>query len=50
MAVGDLLALAVETKFPSPTPSFTATTVSGGGVTTWSKAVSYLTVDGFHGQ
>jgi hypothetical protein len=41
--------MAIETKFPG-TPSFTASSVTGGGVTTWHKALSYLTVDGFHGQ
>jgi hypothetical protein len=48
-APGNLLAMAVETKFPG-TPSFTASSVTGGGVTTWHKAFSYLTADGFHGQ
>src|SRR4029077_17361225 len=48
-APGNLLALAIETKFPG-TPTFTASSVTGGGVTTWHKAFSYLTADGFHGQ
>ncbi|MCU1606781.1 MAG: barrel protein [Modestobacter sp.] len=47
-AVGDVLAVVVETKFPG-TPSFTASGISGGGVTTWHLADSFLTVDGFHG-
>ncbi len=49
-AAGDELAMAIETKFPSGVPSFTAAGVSGGGVTTWNKARSYLTIDGIHGQ
>ena len=48
-ASGDLLAVAVETKFPG-TPSFTASTISGGGVGTWTRAYGFLTLDGFHGQ
>jgi hypothetical protein len=48
-AAGDLLALAVETKFPD-TASFTVSGISGGGVTTWVNAYSFLTSDGFHGQ
>src|SRR6266480_6076965 len=48
-APGNLLAMAIETKFPG-TASFTASSVTGGGVATWHKALSYLTVDGFHGQ
>ena len=48
-AAGDLLTVAVETKFPG-TPSFTVAGLSGGGVNTWRKAYSYLTLDGSHGQ
>ena len=48
-AVGDVLTLAVETKFPG-TASFTAAGVTGGGVTTWHRAAAYLTRDGYHGQ
>ncbi|MDQ1663501.1 MAG: hypothetical protein QOJ68_3481, partial [Blastococcus sp.] len=48
-AAGHVLAVAVETKFPG-TASFTASTISGGGVNTWNRASAYLTVDGFHGQ
>jgi hypothetical protein len=48
-AVGDVLVLAVETKFPG-TPSFTAASVTGGGVSSWRKALGYLTSDGYHGQ
>jgi IPT/TIG domain len=48
-APGNLLAMAIETKFPG-SPSFTASSVTGGGVTTWHRAFSYLTADGFHGQ
>jgi hypothetical protein len=47
-AVGDVLVLAVEAKFPN-SASFTAATVTGGGVGTWQKALSYLTLDGYHG-
>jgi len=46
---GDLLTIAVETKFPG-TASFTSSSISGGGVTSWTRAASFLTVDGFHGQ
>jgi IPT/TIG domain len=49
-AAGNVLALAIETKFPSGVPSFTASGVSGGGVTTWKKARSSLTIDGIHEQ
>ena len=48
-AAGDLLALAIETRFPS-TPSFTAASVVGGGVSTWHKALSHLTADGTHDE
>ena len=48
-APGNLLAMAIETKFPG-TPSFTASSVTGGGVATWHRALSFLTLDGFHGQ
>lgn len=48
-AVGDVLTLAVETKFPG-TASFAAAGVSGGGVTTWRRATAFLTRDGYHGQ
>lgn len=46
---GDVLALAIETKFPD-SAAFTAADVTGGGVATWTKASAYLTRDGFHGQ
>jgi hypothetical protein len=46
-AAGDVLTLAVETKFKSG-KSFKAAGVSGGGVTTWHKAYSYFTRDGVH--
>ncbi len=48
-AAGDVLVLAIETKYPG-TPAFAATGVSGGGVTTWNPAMAYATIDGFHGQ
>lgn len=48
-APGDVLALAIETKFPG-TAAFTAAGVNGGGVATWTKASAYLTRDAFHGQ
>ena len=48
-AVGDVLAVAVETKFPG-TPSFSVSGVAGGGVSTWHRALAFLTLDGFHGQ
>jgi hypothetical protein len=48
-AKGDLLTLAIETKFPG-TPSFAVSGISGGGVTTWTRAYAFLTLDGFHGQ
>lgn len=49
LAVGDLVVVIVETKFPG-TPSFSSTGVSGAGVSTWKQALSFLTLDGFHGQ
>jgi hypothetical protein len=49
-AAGNVLAMVIETKFPSGVPSFTASGASGGGVTTWNKATSSLTIDGIHGQ
>ena len=48
-AVGDVLAMAIETKFPSG-PSLTASGVSGGGVSTWTKAASHTTTDGTHDE
>ena len=48
-AKGDLLTLAIETKFPG-TASFTVSGITGGGVATWNKAFAFLTLDGFHGQ
>ncbi|MCU1593354.1 MAG: hypothetical protein JWO12_746 [Frankiales bacterium] len=48
-AVGHVLTLAVETKFPGTT-SFTAAGVTGGGVSTWRRAAAFLTRDGSHGQ
>lgn len=48
-ATGNLLTLAIEVKFPSPS-SFTASTVTGGGVTSWHKAFSYLTSDDQRGE
>lgn len=48
-APGDVLALAIETKFPG-TAAFTASGVNGGGVATWTRASAYLTRDAFHGQ
>jgi hypothetical protein len=50
VAAGNVLAMVIETKFPSGVPSFTASGASGGGVTTWKKARSSLTIDGIHGQ
>ena len=47
-AVGDVLTLAVETKFPSGVPAFGASAVTGGGVTTWTRASAFLTLDGSH--
>ncbi len=47
-AVGNVLALAVETKFP-PGSSFTAASVSGGGVSAWTRSYSSLMSDGTHG-
>ena len=48
-AAGNVLALAVEEKFPT-TPAFSVATVSGGGVTTWHKALGGPTSDAIHGQ
>ena len=48
-AVGNVLTLAVETKFPG-TASFAASGVTGGGVTSWHRANAFLTLDGYHGQ
>ncbi|HEU5001560.1 MAG TPA: IPT/TIG domain-containing protein, partial [Actinomycetota bacterium] len=48
-AAGNVLMLAVETKFTSG-PSFTVQSVTGGGVSRWSKASSYFTLDHIHGQ
>ncbi|HEU5002286.1 MAG TPA: IPT/TIG domain-containing protein, partial [Actinomycetota bacterium] len=48
-AVGNVLMLAIEDKFTSG-PSFMASTVTGGGVTTWNRATSYFTADGIHAQ
>ena len=48
-AAGDVLALAVEEKFPT-TPAFSVATVTGGGVTTWHKAIGGPTTDAQHGQ
>ena len=48
-AVGNVLALAVEEKFPGGTP-FTVSTVSGGGVTTWHRSNGGPTTDTQHGQ
>ncbi len=50
VAAGDLLAMAIETKFPAGVTSFVASSVSGGGVATWHKAASSLTLDAVHGQ
>ncbi|MBI1375927.1 MAG: hypothetical protein GC157_00365 [Frankiales bacterium] len=47
--VGNLLAVAVETKFVG-TPAFTGASISGGGVATWQKALGFLTIDGTHAQ
>jgi len=49
-AAGDLLAVAVETKFPNGLPAFTVASMTGGGVTHWAKAFSYQTQDGVYGQ
>ena len=48
-AIGNVLALAVEEKFPGGTP-FTVSTVSGGGVTTWHRSNGGPTIDTQHGQ
>jgi len=48
-AAGNVLVMAIETKFPSG-PSFAASTVSGGGVTTWTRARAYPTSDGSYGE
>ena len=48
-AAGNVLALAVEEKFPT-TPAFSVATVSGGGVTTWHRALGGPTIDTQHGQ
>lgn len=47
-ASGNVLALAIETKFPT-NQSFTAASVTGGGVTTWRRARSFLSASGIHG-
>ena len=50
-AVGNVLALAVEEKFPGGgATAFSVATVSGGGVTTWHKALGGPTFDDIHGQ
>jgi hypothetical protein len=47
---GDLLALAIEEKYPTSTAHpFAVTNISGGNVTTWQKALSFTPSDGFHG-
>lgn len=46
-AVGNLLAVAIETKYPAG-HSFGTTSVSGGGVTTWNQALAFSSVDGIH--
>ena len=48
-AVGDVLLLAIETKYPG-TPAIAGTGVAGGGVSTWNKVLSYASRDGLHGQ
>ena len=48
-AVGDVLLLAIETKYPG-TPAIASTGVAGGGVSTWNKVLSYASRDGLHGQ
>src|SRR6476469_7105267 len=48
-AVGDVLLLAIETKYPA-TQAIAATGVTGGGVSMWNKVLSYASRDGLHGQ
>jgi hypothetical protein len=48
-AAGDVLLLAIETKYPR-TPAIAATAVTGGGVSSWSKVLSYASRDRLHGQ
>lgn len=47
-AIGDVLAVATETKYTGQTP-FVVTGLSGGGVTVWNKADGYASIDAAHG-
>jgi hypothetical protein len=46
---GDLLALAIEEKYPG-SGAFAVTGITGGDVTGWHRALAYPTQDGIHGE